>query len=65
MKPIILDDIVEAHKIKNAELVGKESAKPIAHTKLYDKYSFLINKQVRNHNVMVLFVLRIFIVLSK
>lgn len=45
LKPIILKDILQAHKAKVTAIVASESQLPMQHTKLYDKYSFLINKQ--------------------
>lgn len=45
MKPIILDEILEAHKQKIKDEIIKESMAPIEHLKLYDKYQDLITKQ--------------------
>lgn len=45
MKPIILNEIVEAHKEKVKEVVMRESMAPIEHVKLYDKYDFLITRK--------------------
>lgn len=47
LKPIILEEILQSHKDKVAQLIQRESQKPMEHAKLYDKYSNLINKQVR------------------
>ena len=47
LKPIILEEILQSHKQRVSEIVASESQLPMAHTKLYDKYSFLINKQVK------------------
>uniref|UniRef100_UPI00398F1DFB dynein axonemal heavy chain 7 isoform X1 n=2 Tax=Pristiophorus japonicus TaxID=55135 RepID=UPI00398F1DFB len=45
LKPIILDEILEENKRKVIEIIAKESLGPQEHTKLYDKYTMLINRQ--------------------
>ena len=45
MKPIILNEIVEAHKEKIKEVVMRESVAPIEHLRFYDKYDFLITRK--------------------
>ncbi|XP_013208919.1 dynein heavy chain 7, axonemal [Microtus ochrogaster] len=45
LKPIILSEIVEAHKEKIKEVVLRESVAPTEHLKLYDKYQFLVTKK--------------------
>ena len=47
LKPCILKEILDEHRQKVIDLVQRESLKPQEHAKLYDKYSFLIDKQVR------------------
>ncbi|XP_044288081.1 dynein axonemal heavy chain 7 [Varanus komodoensis] len=45
LRPIILNEILEAHKQKVKDEIAKESIAPIKHLKLYDKYHELITKQ--------------------
>ncbi|XP_015421606.1 PREDICTED: dynein heavy chain 7, axonemal [Myotis davidii] len=45
LAPVILEEIVEAHKEKVKEVIMRESAAPIEHLKLYDKYDFLITRK--------------------
>lgn len=45
MKPIILNEIVDAHKEKIKEVIMKESVAPTEHLRLYDKYDFLITRK--------------------
>ena len=46
LRPIILEDILKAHKQKVKAVIERESEGPKDHLKIYDKYMFLINKQV-------------------
>jgi len=46
LKPVILEDILDTHKEIVKEEIKKESIGPIEHCKVYDKYNFLISKQV-------------------
>ncbi|XP_072334730.1 dynein axonemal heavy chain 7 [Scyliorhinus torazame] len=45
LKPIILNEILEENKRKAINIIAKESLGPEEHTKLYDKYTMLINRQ--------------------
>lgn len=45
MKPIILKEVVEAHKEKVKDVVIWESMALNEHLRLYDKYDFLITKK--------------------
>ncbi|NWI17514.1 DYH7 protein, partial [Crypturellus soui] len=45
LKPVILDEVLDEHKKRIREEIIKESAAPMEHLKLYDKYSFLVKKE--------------------
>nr|XP_010946997.1 dynein axonemal heavy chain 7 isoform X1 [Camelus bactrianus]XP_045367940.1 dynein axonemal heavy chain 7 isoform X1 [Camelus bactrianus] len=45
LKPIILKEIVDAHKEKIKVVVMRESVAPTEHLRLYDKYEFLISRK--------------------
>ncbi|XP_055472779.1 dynein axonemal heavy chain 7, partial [Psammomys obesus] len=48
LKPIILREIIDAHKEKIKEVVLQESVAPTEHLKLYDKYQFLVTKKAEH-----------------
>ncbi|XP_004033032.4 dynein axonemal heavy chain 7 [Gorilla gorilla gorilla] len=45
LKPVILNEIVDAHKEKIKEVIVKESVAPTEHLRLYDMYDFLITRK--------------------
>ncbi|XP_078307189.1 dynein axonemal heavy chain 7 isoform X1 [Panthera onca] len=45
LKPIILNEIIEAHKEKVREVIMRESVAPLEHLRCYDKYNFLITRK--------------------
>ncbi|KAM6178382.1 dynein axonemal heavy chain 7 [Rhynchocyon petersi] len=45
LKPIILSEMIDAHKEKIKEVIKKESVAPTEHLKLYDKYEFLVTRK--------------------
>lgn len=45
LNPIILADILKAHKEKVAAIIQKEAHGPEEHLKVYDKYQSLISRQ--------------------
>uniref|UniRef100_A0ABI7XYE4 EF-hand domain-containing protein n=1 Tax=Felis catus TaxID=9685 RepID=A0ABI7XYE4_FELCA len=45
LKPIILNEIIEAHKEKVREVIMRESVAPLEHLRFYDKYNFLITRK--------------------
>ncbi|XP_012497096.1 PREDICTED: dynein heavy chain 7, axonemal [Propithecus coquereli] len=45
LKPIILNEIVDAHKEKIKDVIIRESMAPIEHRRLYDKYDFLVTRK--------------------
>ena len=47
LKPVILEEITASHCQKIRELVHGEKYHPQDYAKFYDKYSDLVNKQVR------------------
>ena len=47
LRPIILEDILKRHKERVHEVIEKESVGPTDHLKIYDKYHFLVSKQVK------------------
>ena len=46
--PVILPNIIEAHKARIADVLKAESLGPINHTKIYDKYSSLTTKKAED-----------------
>ncbi|XP_076451419.1 dynein axonemal heavy chain 7-like [Babylonia areolata] len=45
LKPVVLEGIMKRHKQEVADMLKKESVRPIEHSKMYDKYDFLITRQ--------------------
>ncbi|XP_004674896.1 PREDICTED: dynein heavy chain 7, axonemal [Condylura cristata] len=45
LKPIILSEIVDAHKKKVKDVTMRESLAPTEHLRFYDKYDFLITRK--------------------
>ena len=46
--PVILSNIVEAHKKRVADVINAESSGPINHSKSFDKYTSLITKKAED-----------------
>jgi dynein heavy chain len=43
--PVILEEIINKHKMNIRSVIEKESKGPIEHIKVYDKYNQLLSKQ--------------------
>ena len=45
MTPVILANIVQNHKVSITNILRREAQGPVNHSKVFDKYSTLINKK--------------------
>ena len=46
LRPIMPPEIEKVHKENISALIERESKRPQEHSKVFDRFSFLINKQV-------------------
>ena len=49
LRPKIAEEMLLTQKKRVEELVEREKRKPMEHCKFYDKYAFVISKQVCSH----------------
>nr|XP_055071765.1 dynein axonemal heavy chain 7 [Misgurnus anguillicaudatus] len=45
LKPVVLPEILEAQQQKVRQVIRAESARPLEHVRLYDKYALLVSQQ--------------------